>query len=91
MPQDVIVVPQPEFGCLRHKIAIATERFRKATEEKQGLLGLLGSLQTISSEDRQELQHQIEAERAAYDVITELHEKILRLLRENNQATAAAV
>ena len=54
MPDDLIIVPHPEFGRLRHQIATATERFRQANEEKQGLLVLFGALQTITEEDRKE-------------------------------------
>ena len=89
MPQDVIIVPHPEFGRLRHKIAIAAEGFRKAMEEKEGLLGLFGSLQTISSQDRKDLLDQIEAEEQAYDLIKELHRKILDLLRNHARAATA--
>ena len=89
MSQDVIVVPHPEFGRLRHQIATATERFRQATEEKQGLLVLFGTLQTITAEDRKEFQEQIEAEQDAYEAIKELHDKILRLLHEKPRAKAA--
>jgi hypothetical protein len=90
MPDDVIIVPYPEFGRLRHEIATATERFRQATEEKQGLLVLFGTLQTITSEDREEFLEQIEAEQEAYEAIRELHDRIIRLLREKPQAKAAA-
>jgi hypothetical protein len=89
MPDDVIIVPHPEFGRLRHQIATATERFRQATEEKQGLLVLFGTLQTITAEDQKEFQEQIEAEQDAYEAIKDLHGKILRLLREKPQAKAA--
>ena len=90
MPDDIIIVPHPEFGRLRHQIATVTERFRQATEEKQGLLVLFGTLQTITEEDRKEFQEQIEAEQEAYEAIHDLHDKILRLLREKPQAKAAA-
>ena len=90
MPEDVVIVPHPEFGRLRHEIATATERFQHATEEKQGLLVLIGTLQTITAEDRKEFQEQIEAEQEAYESIKDLHDKILRLLREKPQAKAAA-
>jgi hypothetical protein len=89
MQEDVIIVPHPEFGRLRHEIATATERFRQATEEKQGLLVLFGTLQTITAEDRKEFLSQIEAEQDAYEAIKELHDKIIRLLREKPQAKAA--
>jgi hypothetical protein len=89
MPENVIIVPHPEFGRLRHEIATATERFRRATEEKQGLLVLFGTLQTITAEDRKDFQDQIEAEQDAYEAIKELHDKILRLLREKPQAKSA--
>ena len=88
MPQDVIIVPHPEFGRLRHKIAIATEGFHRATEEKEGLLGLFGNLQAISSQDRKDLLDQIEAEEQAYDLIKELHRKILDLLHDRARAAA---
>jgi len=89
MPEDVIIVPHPEFGRLRHEIATATERFQQASEEKQGLLVLFGTLQTITAEDRKEFQEQIEAEQEAYEAIKDLHDKIIRLLREENQAKGA--
>jgi hypothetical protein len=89
MPEHVIIVPHPEFGRVRHEIATATERFRQAAEEKQGLLVLFGTLQTITAEDRKEFQEQIEAEQEAYEAIEDLHDKILRLLREKTQAKAA--
>ena len=90
MPGDVIIVPHPEFGRIRHQIATATERFRQTNEEKQGLLMLFGTLQTITAEDRKEFLAQIEAEQDAYEAIKELHDKIIRLLREKPQAKAAA-
>jgi hypothetical protein len=89
MPGYVIIVPHPEFGRLRHEIATATERFRRATEEKEGLLVLFGTLQTITPEDRKGFQEQIEAEQEAYEAIRDLHDKILRMLREKPQAKAA--
>jgi len=89
MPEDVVIVPHPEFGRLRHEIATATERFQQASEEKNGLLVLFGTLQTITADDRKEFQEQIEAEQEAHEVIKELHDKILRLLREKPQAKAA--
>jgi hypothetical protein len=91
MPEDVIIVPHPEFGHLRHQIATARERFRRATEDEQGSLALIGSLQTITSEDREELMEQLEAEQEAYEEIKDLHDKILRLLREKPQAKAATM
>ena len=90
MGEDVIIVPHPEFGRLRHQIATATERFRQANEEKQGLLVLFGTLQTITEEDRKEFQEQIETEQEAYEAIKELHDKIIRLFRGKPQAKAAA-
>jgi hypothetical protein len=89
MGENIIIVPHPEFGRLRHEIAMATERFRQANEEKQGLLVLFGTLQTITAEDRKEFQEQIEAEQEAYEAIKELHDKILRLLHEKPRAKAA--
>jgi hypothetical protein len=89
MPKDVIVVRHPEFARLQHQLAIATERFNQAAKDKQGSLTLTGSLQTITSETRKEFLQQIEAEQEAYEAIMELHDKILRLLREKPQAKAA--
>ncbi len=89
MSEDVIIVPHPEFGHLRHEIAIARERFRQATKDQQGCLALIGSLQTITAEDREGLMEQIEAEQDAYEVIKDLHDKILRLLREKPRGKAA--
>jgi hypothetical protein len=89
MAEDIIIVQHPEFGHLRHQIATATERFRQATEEKQGLLVLFGTLQTITEQDRKEFQNQIEAEQDAYEAIKDLHDKILRLLHEKPRARAA--
>jgi len=89
MPKDVIVVRHPEFARLQHQLAVATERFNQAAKEKQGSLTLIGTLQTITAEDRKEFQEQIEAEQEAYEAIKDLHDKILRLLREENQAKGA--
>jgi NAD(P)H-hydrate repair Nnr-like enzyme with NAD(P)H-hydrate dehydratase domain len=89
MREHVIIVPHPEFGRLRHEIATATERFQQAAEEKQGLLVLFGTLQTITAEDRKEFQEQIEAEQEAYESIKDLQDKMLCLLHENPQAKAA--
>ena len=89
MSQDVIIVPHLEFGRLRHEIATATDRFQQAAHEKQGLLVLFGTLPTITEEDRQEFQEQIEAEENAYEEIKDLHDKIVRLLREKPHAKAA--
>jgi hypothetical protein len=87
--KDVIVVRHPEFARRRHQIAIATERFNQATTRKQGSLSLIGSLQTITSEDREEFLEQIEAEQEAYEAIKDLHDKILRLLHQKPRAKAA--
>ena len=89
MPEDVIIVPHPEFGRLRHEIATATERLQQATNDEQGCLALIGSLQTITAEDREELMEHIEAEQEAYEAIRDLHEKIIGLLREKPRAKAA--
>ena len=89
MAQDVIVVRHPEFARLQHELAVATERFNKATHETQGFLVFIGSLKTITSEDRQAFLEQIEAEQEAYESIKALHDKVLHLLREENQAKAA--
>ena len=91
MAKDVIVVPHPEFGHLRHELSIAAERFNRAAKQKHGSLAFIGSLQTITSEDRQELRQQIEVERIAYNAIMELDQKILRLLLENNQVKVATM
>jgi phosphate uptake regulator len=88
--KDVIVVRHPEFARLQHQLAVATERFNQAAKDKQGSLTLIGSLQTITSENRKEFQEQIEAEQEAYEAIKDLHDKIRDLLREKNQAKAAA-
>jgi len=50
---------------------------------------LFGTLQTITPEDRKGFQEQIEAEQDAYEAIRDLHDKILRMLREKPQAKAA--
>jgi hypothetical protein len=81
--KDVIVVRHPEFANLQHQIGIATNRFNQATKDKRESLALIGSLQTITAEDREEFQQQIETEQEAYDVIQELHDKIIGLLGEN--------
>jgi putative NADPH-quinone reductase len=87
--KDVIVVRHPEFSRLQHQLAIATERFNQAIKARQESLAFIGSLLTITPEDRDAFLEQIEAEQAAYDVIKELHDQIVRLLHENNQAKAA--
>ena len=89
MQEDVIIVQHPEFGRLRHEIVTATERFRQAAREKHGSLGLIGSLQTITLEDREELIEQIDAEQEAYEAIKDLHDKIIQLLREKPHAKTA--
>jgi hypothetical protein len=89
MSLGVIVVPHPEFARLLHELAIATERFNHAAEKTRGSLALIGSLQTITVEDRNAFLEQIEAEQAAYEAIQELHNKIIGLLRQKNQAKAA--
>ena len=86
---DVIAVPQAEFGRLQRAIAVATERFKQATEEKQGLLALFGSLQSVTPEDRKEFVEQIETEHEAYGAIKRLNDQILHLVREKPQAKAA--
>jgi hypothetical protein len=82
--KDVIVVRHPEFTNLQHQIAIATNRFNQATKETQESLALIGSLLTITSKDLKEFQEQIETEQEAYDVIQDLHDKVIRLLGENH-------
>jgi hypothetical protein len=87
--KDVIVVRHPEFARLQHQLAVATERFSQATQARQESIALIGSLQTITAEDRKDFQDQIEAEQEAYEEIKELHDKIIVLLREKPQAKSA--
>lgn len=87
--KDVIVVRHPEFARLRHQLAVATERFNQTTKARQESIALIGSLQTITAEDRDAFLEQIEAEQEAYEEIKDLHDKILRLLRDKPQAKAA--
>jgi hypothetical protein len=89
MSKDVIVVRHPEFARLQHQMAIATERFDQATKEKQGSLAFIGSQLTITLEDRKTFLDQLRTEQEAYEVIQELHEKIIHLLGEENHANAA--
>lgn len=89
MAKGVIVVRHPEFARLQHELAVATERFNQAQKETRGFLALIGSLQTITLEDRKAFAEQIDVEQEAYDVIVRLRDKILHLLREENQAKAA--
>jgi putative NADPH-quinone reductase len=86
--KDVIVVRHPEFSRLRHQLSIAAERFNKAAREKHESLVFIGSYLTITPKDRKVFLEQVKAEQEAYDVIRELHQKIIRLLDENNQAKA---
>jgi hypothetical protein len=83
---EAMVTSTREFARLQNQLAVATERFNQATQEKEGLLAFIGTLETITSEDRQEFQEQIETEQEAYEAIKELHDKVIRLLREDNQA-----
>jgi hypothetical protein len=85
---DVIVVRHPEFARLAHQLSIAAERFNQAAREKHESLVFIGSYDTITREDRKEFLEQVKAEHEAYDAIQELHDKIIRLLDENNQAKA---
>jgi putative NADPH-quinone reductase len=87
--KDVIVVRHPDFARLQHQLAIATERFNQATKEKQESLGFIGSQLTITLENRKAFLDQLKIAQEAYDEIQELHEKIVHLLREENQAKAA--
>jgi hypothetical protein len=89
MPKDVIVVRHPEFASLQHQMAVATERFNQATNAKQSSLVFIGSQLIITLDDRKAFLDQLRTEQEAYDVIQELHEKIIHLLREKNQAKAA--
>jgi hypothetical protein len=86
---EAIVTSTREFARLQNQLAVAAERFQQATQEKEGLLALIGTLETITSEDRNEFLEQIEAERDAYEAIQELHHKIIGLLSEKPQAKAA--
>lgn len=81
-----ILTSTREFTRLQNRLAVATERFNQATQEKEGLFAFIGTLETITSEDRKEFLEQIEAEQDAYEAIKELHDRISRLLREDNQA-----
>jgi len=83
---EAIVTSTREFARLQNHLAVATERFNQATQEKEGLLAFIGALETITSEDREEFLEQIETEQEAYEAIKELHDKVIRLLREDNQA-----
>ena len=86
---EAIVTSTREFARLQNRLAVATERFNQASQEKEGLLAFIRTLETVSSEDREELLEQLEAEQEAYEEIKELHDKIRDLLREKNQAKAA--
>ena len=81
-----ILTSTREFTRLQNRLAVATERFNQATQEKEGLFAFIGTLETITSEDREELLEQIEAEQDAYETIKELHDRISRVLRDDNQA-----
>ena len=89
MPKDVIVVRHPEFARLAHQLAIATERFDQATKDKQGSVVFIGNQLTITLEDRKAFLDQLRTEQEAYEAIQELHEKIVHLLGEENQAKVA--
>jgi hypothetical protein len=86
--KDVIVVRHPEFSRLAHQLSIAAERFNQAAREKHESLVFIGSYDTITRKDRRVFLEQVKAEREAYNVIQELHDKIIRLLDENNQVKA---
>jgi hypothetical protein len=86
---EAIVTSTREFARLQNRLAVATERFNQATQEKEGLFAFIRTLQTITSEDRNEFLEQLEAEQEAYEEIKELHDEIRDLLREKNQAKAA--
>jgi hypothetical protein len=86
--KDVIAVRHPEFNRIRHQLSIAAERFNEAAREKHASLVFIGSHLNITRKDREEFLEQVKAEHEAYDAIQELHGKVIRLLEENNQATA---
>jgi hypothetical protein len=86
---EAIVTSSREFASLQNLLAVATERFNQATQEKEGLLAFIGTLEIITSEDRNEFLEQITAEQDAYEAIRQLHHKIIGLLREKPQAKAA--
>ena len=88
--KDVIVVRHPEFGRLQRQLYLAAERFNQAARDKHESLVFIGNLLTITAKDRYAIVEQIEAEHKAYDVIKDLHEKILALLRGNNHVKTAA-
>jgi hypothetical protein len=80
MAKDVIVVRHPEFTRLAHQLSIAAERFNEAAREKHVSLVSIGSYLTITRKDRMEFLERVRVEHEAYDVIRELHDKIIRLL-----------
>jgi hypothetical protein len=86
--KDVIVVRHPEFALLAHQLSNAAERFNQAAREKHRSLVFIGRHLTITLDDRKAFLEQIDAEHEAYDAIQELHDKIIRLMRENNQVEA---
>jgi ArsR family metal-binding transcriptional regulator len=88
--KDVIVVRHPEFARLAHQLSIAAERFNEAAREKHVSLTSIGSYLTITREDRKVFLQRVREEHEAYEAIRELHDKIIRLLDENNHAKAAA-
>jgi hypothetical protein len=90
MQKDIIIVPHPEFIGLAHQLSIAAERFNEAAREKHVSLVSIGSYLTITRKDRIEFLERVRAEHGAYDVIRELHDKIIHLLDENNHAKTAA-
>ncbi len=65
---------------------MAAERFNRAARAKHAALVFIDTSLTITPQDRKEFLERVKAERQAYDAIQELHDKIIRLLDENNQA-----
>ena len=87
--KDVIVVRHPEFTRFAHQLSIAAERFNEAAREKHISLVSIGSYLTITRKDRMEFLERVREEHEAYEAIKDLHDKIIRLLDENNHAKAA--
>jgi hypothetical protein len=71
------------------RVAHSMRKFAGRYLDRVISLSLIGSLQTIASEDLEEFLEQIETEQEAYEAVKEVHDKIVDLLRDS-QANAAA-
>lgn len=90
MSSEVVVKRNPDFARLEHDIALATARLTQAAQAKQRFVAELGTQRGISLEDRKRFMDLLKTEQEAYHAMHDIQQKIVEMLRAENQSSGDA-